>query len=100
MCATATGLEWIVLKLYAALTVALTGFVNQDDVAAIMDGQAAFVINLPATVGVQNMDNVKMEPAFVHKDGTAGTARCRAAKMDVLAMDNAPWRMANTDVFV
>lgn len=100
MCATATGLEWIVLKLYAAWIVVLTGFVNQDDVVAIMDGQAAFVINLRATVGVQNMVNAKMEHAFVHKDGMADTARCRAVKMDVLAMDNAHWKMANTDVFV
>lgn len=100
MCATATGLEWIVLKLCAAWIVVLTGFVNQDDVVAIMDGQAAFVINLLATVGVQNMGNVKMEPVFVHKVGMADTARCRAVKMDVLAMDNAHWKTANIDVFV
>lgn len=88
------------LKLYAAWTVALTEFVNQDDVDAIMDGREACVINLPATVGVQSMGNVKMEPAFVHKDGTEDTALCRAVKMDVLVMDNVHWKTVNTVVFV
>lgn len=100
MCATATGLEWIVLKLYVAWTVALTGFVNQDGVGAIMDGLAACVISLLATADVQNMDNVKMEPAFVHKDGTAGTARCLVVKMDVPVMDNVHWKTENTDASV
>lgn len=98
MCAIVIGLEWIVLKLYAAWTVALTGFVNQDDAGAIMDGQAACVINLRVTVDVQNMANAKMEPACVHKDGTVGTARCRAVKMDAPVMDNVHWKTVNTDV--
>lgn len=53
-----------------------TGSVNQEDVGAIMAGLAAYVINLPVTVDVQNMGSVKMEPAFVHKDGMADTAPC------------------------
>lgn len=74
--------------------------VNQDDVDAIMAGLAASVTNLPATIDAQNMDSVKMEPVFVHKDGTADTVPCRAARMDALVMVNALWRTANTDAFV
>lgn len=46
------------------------------------------------------MGSAKTGPAFVHKDGTADTAPCRAAKMAVLVMVNALWRTENTDAFV
>lgn len=87
------------LKPYAAWTVVQMGSVNQDGVVATMDGQAVSVINLPATVDAPNMDSVKMEPAFVLKDGMVDTALCLVAKMDALGMANVLWRKANTDVF-
>lgn len=77
-----------------------TVYVNRDDVDAIMAGLAASVTNLPVIVDAQNMGSVKMEPVFVHKDGTADTAHCRAARMDALAMVNVLWKTANIDVFV
>lgn len=43
--------------------------VNQDVVGVILAGPEVFVINYLVIQDAQNMDSVKMERVFVHKDG-------------------------------
>lgn len=74
--ATVIGPDMIAHKLFVVWIADQMEFVNPQDAVVTLDGLEHYVNNWLVTPAVLLTDNVKMELASVHKDGTENTARC------------------------